>query len=66
MRRFGWESSGWLLPQGLLLTQRLQESPKPKLSNSNLVINELIRDYLAFNGYRHTLSVLLSGAWADA
>mmetsp|Transcript_20826 Transcript_20826/g.45556 ORF Transcript_20826/g.45556 Transcript_20826/m.45556 type:complete len:147 (+) Transcript_20826:87-527(+) len=34
-------------------------STKPELSNENLVINELIREYLIFNGYRETLSVFL-------
>ena len=32
---------------------------RPDLSNENLVINELIREYLVFNRYRSTLSVLL-------
>lgn len=35
------------------------EVPKPHLSDENLLINELIRDYLLFNGYQHTLSVFL-------
>ena len=34
---------------------------KPALSNENLLINELIREYLEFNGYKYTASVLLSG-----
>ncbi len=34
---------------------------KPELSNENLVINELIREYLVFNGYRETASVFLPG-----
>ncbi|TMW56321.1 hypothetical protein Poli38472_006331 [Pythium oligandrum] len=34
--------------------------PKPKLSNENLIINELIREYLEYNGYRHTQSVFLA------
>lgn len=38
----------------------LQEAAVP-LSRDNLVINELIREYLLFNGYRNTLSVLLPG-----
>ena len=38
-----------------------QETAVP-LSRDNLVINELIREYLLFNGYRNTLSVLLPGA----
>ncbi|POM70196.1 Hypothetical protein PHPALM_13401 [Phytophthora palmivora] len=36
-----------------------QDVPKPKLSNENLIINELIREYLEYNGYRHALSVFL-------
>jgi hypothetical protein len=35
--------------------------PKPKLSNENLIINELIREYFEYNGYRHALSVFLPG-----
>ena len=33
--------------------------PPPKLSNENLIINELIREYLMYNNYRQTLSVFL-------
>jgi lisH domain-containing protein FOPNL len=33
--------------------------PRPQLSNENLVINELVREYLAYNDYKHTLSVLI-------
>ncbi|TYZ59459.1 hypothetical protein PybrP1_002455 [[Pythium] brassicae (nom. inval.)] len=36
-----------------------QDVPKPRLSNENLVINELVREYLEYNGYRHALSVFL-------
>ncbi len=32
---------------------------RPRLSNENMIINELIREYLEYNGYRHTLSVLV-------
>ena len=32
---------------------------RPKLSNENLIINELIREYLIFNNYTHALSVFL-------
>ncbi|KAF0687645.1 Aste57867_20629 [Aphanomyces stellatus] len=40
--------------------QALDEgAPKAKLSNENLIINELIREYLEYNGYRHALSVFL-------
>lgn len=39
----------------------LQSEPRPSLSNENLLINELIREYLAFNKYKYTESVLLAG-----
>ena len=32
---------------------------KPNLPNENLIINELIREYLMFNNYHHALSVFL-------
>ncbi len=35
-----------------------QTEPKPSLSNENLLINELIREYLEFNKYMYTNSVL--------
>lgn len=35
---------------------------RPKLSNENLIINELIREYLIFNNYTHALSVFLPEA----
>ena len=34
----------------------------PALSNDKLLLNELIREYLDFSGYRNTLSVFLTGA----
>jgi hypothetical protein len=37
----------------------LQDDPKPPMSHENLIINELIREYLDYNQYKHTLSVLL-------
>ncbi|WAQ96752.1 CEP20-like protein [Mya arenaria] len=33
---------------------------KPPLSNENMMINELIREYLEFNKYKYTASVLVS------
>lgn len=41
----------------------LQEEtePPPPLSNENLIINELIREYLLYNGYLFTESVLIAG-----
>ncbi len=37
-----------------------QTEPKPSLSNENLLINELIREYLEFNNYMYTNSVLIA------
>lgn len=37
-----------------------QTDIKPILSNENLVINELIREYLEWNGYKFTNAVLLA------
>lgn len=38
-----------------------QGRPRPPLSHENLLINELIREYLEFNKYRYTASVLTAG-----
>lgn len=32
----------------------------PPLSNENLLINELVRDYLSYNGYSNALGVFLA------
>ncbi len=34
--------------------------PAPRPSDANVLINELLREYLAFNGYEHALSVFLA------
>jgi len=36
-----------------------QPTVKTELSNENLVINELIREYLEFNNYAHSQSVFI-------
>ena len=36
-----------------------QPSEKPQLSNENIIINELIREYLEFNNCQHSLSVFV-------
>ncbi|XP_049626949.1 centrosomal protein 20-like [Suncus etruscus] len=36
------------------------QEPRPTLSHENLLINELIREYLEFNKYKYTASVLLA------
>lgn len=38
------------------------QKPQQSLSNQNLIINELIREYLAFNNYNYTNSVLIPEA----
>uniref|UniRef100_A0A8C7BVH8 Centrosomal protein 20 n=1 Tax=Neovison vison TaxID=452646 RepID=A0A8C7BVH8_NEOVI len=38
-----------------------ESEPRPPLSHENLLINELIREYLEFNKYKYTASVLISG-----
>mmetsp|Transcript_17556 Transcript_17556/g.28844 ORF Transcript_17556/g.28844 Transcript_17556/m.28844 type:complete len:117 (-) Transcript_17556:488-838(-) len=35
------------------------DEPRPTLSDENLLINELIREYMEWNKYRHSLSVFL-------
>ncbi|KAM9222845.1 centrosomal protein 20 isoform 1-T1 [Leptosomus discolor] len=37
-----------------------QSVPRPPLSHENLLINELIREYLEYNKYKYTASVLTS------
>ncbi|XP_034878236.1 lisH domain-containing protein FOPNL isoform X1 [Mirounga leonina] len=37
-----------------------ESEPRPSLSHENLLINELIREYLEFNKYKYTASVLMS------
>lgn len=39
--------------------QPKEKSKEKQLSNENLIINELIREYLIFNNYNQTLSVFL-------
>lgn len=43
-------------------TPLTQDAPRPEPTNETLLINELLREYLAFNGMRETLSVFLPGA----
>ncbi len=42
-----------------------QSEPRPKLSNENLLINELIREYLEFNNYKYSASVLQAGQYQN-
>lgn len=38
---------------------------KPRVSQENLLINELIREYMDFNSYKYSKSVFLKGIWFD-
>jgi len=42
-----------------------RSEPRPPLSHENLLINELIREYLEYNKYKYTSSVLTAGIWAE-
>jgi len=39
----------------------VQSEEKPTLTNENLLVNELILEYLLFNGYSSTAAVLRTG-----
>lgn len=39
-----------------------QSEPRPPLSRENLLINELVREYLEYNKYKYTASVLTAEA----
>ncbi|XP_035404549.1 centrosomal protein 20 isoform X1 [Cygnus atratus] len=39
-----------------------QSEPRPPLSRENLLINELVREYLEYNKYKYTASVLTAGS----
>lgn len=41
-----------------------QSEPRPPLSRENLLINELVREYLEYNKYKYTASVLTAGSGA--
>lgn len=43
-----------------------QDDVRPRLTDANLLLNEAIREYLEFAGYRHTLSVFLAEAGQPA
>ena len=45
----------------VVLTYLQPTLPKPKLCKQNLLLNELIRDYLEYNKYNYTRSVFLAG-----
>jgi len=40
-----------------------EKDDSPPLSNENMLINELIREYLEFNKYKYSASVLQAGVY---
>lgn len=42
-----------------LITQDCEKPPQNEITQENFVINELIREYLQFNGYSNSLSIFL-------
>lgn len=41
--------------------QSKQDEPKPHPARETELLNELVREYLKYSGYRHTLSVFSAG-----
>ena len=46
-----------MMRQSIFEAIESDDKPLPKLSNENLIINELIKEYLNYNNYLHSLSV---------
>ena len=46
-----------MMRQSIFEAIESDDKPQPKLSNENLIINELIKEYLNYNNYLHSLSV---------
>ena len=46
-----------LMRQSIFEAIESDDKPQAKLSNENLIINELIKEYLVFNNYLHSASV---------
>jgi lisH domain-containing protein FOPNL len=43
-----------------------QEVRRPRLSDENILINEMIREYMEYNNYHHSLSVFLAESGSPA
>ena len=39
----------------------MQAESRPPMSSENLLLNELIREYLEYNEHKHTLSTMIAG-----
>ena len=46
-----------IMRQNIFEAIESDDKPKPKISNENLIINELIKEYLIYNNYLHSASV---------
>ena len=46
-----------IMRQSIFEAIESDDKPQPKLSNENLIINELIKEYLIYNNYLHSASV---------
>ena len=46
-----------IMRQSIFEAIESDDKPQAKLSNENLIINELIKEYLVFNNYLHSASV---------
>ena len=46
-----------IMRQSIFEAIESDDKPQPKLSNDNLIINELIKEYLVYNNYLHSASV---------
>ena len=46
-----------IMRQSIFEAIESEDKVQPKISNENLIINELIKEYLNYNNYLHSLSV---------
>jgi hypothetical protein len=54
-------SVGPVSPSAYISDVLKQGERPPSLTSENLLINELFREYLLYNGYRHTEATLMTG-----
>lgn len=49
-----------MMRQAIFKAIESDDKPKPKLTDENLIINELIREYMIYNNYLHSNSVFIA------
>ena len=49
-----------MMRQAIFQAIESDDKPKPKLSDENLIMNELIREYMIYNNYLHSNSVFIA------